>query len=191
MNFALITENYFTSCTSFVAVDNREPFYSTNHYCPTSANNAIVWHDQDGGQTSNVGPIADNGDLSVSAEFAAHLMSFDPYGIEVYPSTLTLSNGTLENRYLLAINNLIDVLDEEKSEIEISPKSGDLLIHELYLSASKLSAIPLEKRVVFRVKGAETAIFFCEEFFDVINTKPSFAKLRKTKISTADVTPKF
>lgn len=191
MNFALITENYFASRVSFTPVDNRESLYSTNDYCPTSAKNAIIWQDFDGGSMSGVGPIVDSGDLSVSAAFAENLMSFDPYGIEVYPSTLKLDDGSVENRYLLAINNLIDVLDEKKSDIEMSPKSGNIIVHELYLSEAKLRAIPLEKRVVFRVKGAETAMFFCEEFFDVINPNSNFDKLRKAKINTKNFAPEF
>lgn len=84
-----------------------------------------MWVDSEGGSIKNVGPIVDCGDLSVSRLFAEILMSFDPFGIEYYPSQLKLEDGEVQNRYILAINNIIDVLDEERSDIEISPRSGD------------------------------------------------------------------
>ncbi|MBP3140080.1 hypothetical protein ACTFQF_22160 [Aliivibrio fischeri] len=130
MYFSLITENYFTSRVNFTCVDNREFFYSTNFYHPTTSNHSIVWKDLEDGKVSQVGPIVDvdRGDLSVSNQFAQKIMSFAPYGVEVYPSKLELKDGQIENRYLLAINNIIDVLDYEKLDIEISPRSGKKFI---------------------------------------------------------------
>ncbi|OCH19490.1 imm11 family protein [Aliivibrio logei] len=191
MYFSLITENYFTSRVSFTCVDGREFFYSTNFYHPTTSNNSIVWKDFEGGKVTQVGPIADNGDLSVNSQFAQKLMSFDPYAVEVYPSKLELEDGVVENRYLLAINNIIDVLDYEKSDIEISPRSGKQIVHILYLSEKKLKKIPLEQRVAFRVKGVETAMFFCEEFFNIIDSDSRFNSLRKEKIDINNRAPKF
>ena len=191
MYFSLISENYFTSSVNFTSVDNREAMYSTNDFHPTSAVNTIVWQDLEGGKVNNVGPIVDCGDLSVSSTFAEKLMSFDPFGIETYPSKLKLDDGELENRYLIAINNVIDVLDEENSDIDISPRSGRQIVHELYLSDEKLSRVPVAKRVAFRVKGVATAMFFCEELFDVVDSIPEFDVLRKAKISTDDEAPKF
>ncbi|EMK3365295.1 hypothetical protein P3592_19895 [Vibrio parahaemolyticus] len=191
MYFSLISENYFFSSVNFVSVDNRESLYSTNHYHPTSSINPVVWVDSEGGSIKNVGPIVDCGDLSVSRLFAEILMSFDPFGIEYYPSQLKLEDGEVQNRYILAINNIIDVLDEERSDIEISPRSGELIVHELFISEEKLKQIPLSNRVAFRVKGAETAMFFCEELFDVIDFMAEFYSLRKAKISTDDLAPKF
>jgi hypothetical protein len=191
MYCSLITENYFTSSVIFTSVDNRESLYSTNIFHPTSSENSIVWQESESGSIKNVGPIVDCGDLSVSSGFASKLMSFDPYGVEVYPSKLKLDDGQLEGRYLVAVNNIIDVLDENKSDIEISPRSGKKIVHELYFSEEKLRSIPMDKRIAFRVKGAETALFFCEELFDVLDSSSEFDVLRKAKISTNDIAPKF
>ncbi|MUK94776.1 hypothetical protein GNP80_20405 [Aliivibrio fischeri] len=191
MYFSLITENYFTSRVNLTCVDNREFFYSTNFYHPTTSNHSIVWKDLKGGKVSQVGPIVDIGDLSVSSQFAQKLMSFDPYGVEVYPSKLELKDGQIENRYLLAINNTIDVLDYDKSDIEISPRSGKKIIHILFLSEKKLKKTPLEQRIAFRIKGAETAMFFCEEFFQTIDSESIFNDLRKEKIHINSRAPKF
>nr|WP_241910554.1 hypothetical protein [Vibrio lentus] len=98
------------STTQFQCVDNREPLYSKSEYEPTSSKSPIVWEALDG-STKQVGNIADNGDLCVTKEFAEIVMSFDPYGIECYPATLKLSDGSLTDRYLLALNNVIDVID--------------------------------------------------------------------------------
>ncbi|EHC7289596.1 imm11 family protein [Vibrio parahaemolyticus] len=191
MYFALISEDYYASSTNFTPVDNRESMYSTNIYHPSSSENPIIWQDLEGGSINSVGPIVDCGDLSVSANFAQMLMSFDPYGIEVYPSLLKADNGVSEGRYLIAVNNVIDVLDEEKSIIKTSPRSGKKLVHVLYLSEEKLKSIPLNKRIAFRVKGAETVMFFCEEFFNEVGSLSEFDVLRKAKVSTLDRAPKF
>ncbi len=187
MYFALITENYFTSKTSFTCIDDREYLYSSNDFNPTSLLTPIVWQDQENRKGVSVGHIADNGDLSVSKELAEIIMSFDPYGIECYPSKLLLNDSELDDRYLLAINNVIDVMDDEKSDIEISPYSGNPIVHDLYLSEQKLKNIPLQNRVIFRVSGAETAMFFCEEIFNIIGSDMSFIKLRKEKIHTDEL----
>ena len=64
-------------------------------------------------------------------------------------------------------------------------------VRYLFISEEKLKQIPLSNRVAFRVKGAETAMFFCEELFDVIDFMAEFDSLRKAKISTDDLAPKF
>ncbi|GAA5648259.1 imm11 family protein [Vibrio proteolyticus] len=191
MNLSIITENYFTSKVNLTPVDHRESLYSTNNYYPTSAKYPIVWEDLEGGSIKNVSPIVDSGDLSVSEEFAEKVMSFDPYGVEFYPSKLKLYDGNIEKRYLLAVNNVIDVIDESKSDIEISPRSGKKIVHSLYISEDKLKNIPLNKRVVFRVSGIETAMFFCEELFDVVAFESKFNGLRKSKFNIKDIAPKF
>lgn len=191
MYFSLITENYLASSVNFTQVDIREPMYATNDYHPTSSEHPIVWKDLERGRVNRVGPIVDCGDLSVSSTFAQKLMSFDPFGVEVYPSRLKLDDGELEGRYLIAVNNVIDVLDEERSRIKKSPRSGNLIVHDLYISDEKLSKIPLEKRVAFRVKGANTTTFFCEELFDVIVRDREFDPLRKAKLSTDNEAPTF
>ncbi|QQO85239.1 imm11 family protein [Shewanella algae] len=187
MYFSLITENYFTSTTSFTCIDNRELLYSTDEFKPTSSLRPIVWQDQESADTSKIGHIIDSGDLSISKVLAEIIMSFDPYGVEFYPSKLTLKNSEVSERYLLAINNVIDVIDEEESDIEVSPYNGDLIIHDLYISEEKLKNTPFNKRVVFRVKGAETAMFFCEEVFNILNCDSSFKDLRMEKVHTDDL----
>ncbi|GAB1080332.1 MAG: hypothetical protein SStaBPW_22230 [Shewanella algae] len=187
MHFSLITENYFTSTTSFTCIDNRELLYSTDEFKPTSSLRPIVWQDQESADTSKIGHIIDSGDLSISKDLAEIIMSFDPYGVEFYPSKLTLKNSEVSERYLLAINNVIDVIDEEESDIEVSPYNGDLIIHDLYISEEKLKNTPFNKRVVFRVKGAETAMFFCEEVFNILNCDSSFKDLRMEKVHTDDL----
>ncbi|MGX2965879.1 imm11 family protein [Shewanella sp. FeAMO] len=187
MYFSLITENYFTSTTSFTCIDNRVLLYSTDEFKPTSSLRPIVWQDQESADTSKIGHIIDSGDLSISKDLAEIIMSFDPYGVEFYPSKLTLKNSEVSERYLLAINNVIDVIDEEESDIEVSPYNGDLIIHDLYISEEKLKNTPFNKRVVFRVKGAETAMFFCEEVFNILNCDSSFKDLRMEKVHTDDL----
>ncbi|WP_249335805.1 imm11 family protein, partial [Vibrio parahaemolyticus] len=115
----------------YTCIDSREPLYSKAQFEPTSSLEPIVWESTDG-FIKGVGNIADNGDLCVSKEFAELVMSFDPYGIECYPAELRLTDGSLSNRYLLALNNVLDVIDESKSRMRKSPKRNKMLVMELY-----------------------------------------------------------
>jgi hypothetical protein len=190
MKFSIISENYQVSSTSFTCVDNREPLYSKADYEPTSSAEPIVWEATDG-SIKGVGSISDNGDLCVSKEFAELVMSFDPFGIECYPAELRLQDGVLKNRYILALNNVIDVIDESKSKTRKSPKRNKLLIMVLYLSEEKLFNTPFNKRVLFRVKGAETATIFCEEIYDFARKSSLFEDLRMFKLDCDQEVPKY
>ncbi|USD31537.1 MULTISPECIES: hypothetical protein [Vibrio] len=190
MKFSIISENYQVSSTSFTCVDNSEPLYSKADYEPTSSADPIVWEATDG-SIKGVGSIADNGDLCVSKEFAELVMSFDPFGIECYPAELRLLDAVLKNRYLLALNNVIDVLDESKSRTRKSPKRNKILIMDLYLSEEKLLNTPFHKRVLFRVKGAETATIFCEEIYDLARKNSLFEDLRMFKLDCDQEVPKY
>ena len=190
MNFSIISENYLTSSVSFTCVDNRESLYSKEVFEPTSSSKPIIWEALDG-SVKGVGNIADNGDLCVSKELAELVMSFDPYGIECYPAELKLQDGTVSNRYLLALNNIIDVADWSKSRTRKSPKRNKILIMELYLSEEKLKEIPFHKRVLFRVKGAEIATVFCEEIYDLVSDVDTFGDLRKFKLDCDKEVPKY
>ncbi len=190
MNFSIISENYHESTTNFVCIDSRELLYSKSDFEPTSSLEPIVWESTDG-LIRGVGNIADNGDLCVSKEFAELVMSFDPYGIGYYPAELILSDGSILNRYLLALNNILDVIDESKSRMRKSPKRNKMLVMELYLSDEKLKNIPFQNRVLFRVKGAETATIFCEEIFDIVKGNKSFSDLRAFKLDCDKEVPKY
>ncbi|HFQ5289996.1 TPA: DUF1629 domain-containing protein [Vibrio vulnificus] len=190
MKFSIISENYPISQMIYTCIDSREPLYSKAQFEPTSSLEPIVWESTDG-FIKGVGNIADNGDLCVSKEFAELVMSFDPYGIECYPAELRLTDGSLSNRYLLALNNVLDVIDESKSRMRKSPKRNKMLVMELYLSEEKLNKIPLQNRVLFRVKGAETATIFCEEIFDLVSGTESFSDLRVFKLDCDKEVPKY
>jgi len=190
MNYSIITESYFSARTSFTCIDAREHLYSKNNYEPTSALSPIEWEDLTG-LVADVTNIADNGDLCVSKAFAELVMSFDPFGIECYPAKLILEDGVVENRYILALNNIIDVMDDTKSVLQKSPKRNKMLTLVLFLSEEKLGALPLENRILYRVKGAETTTFYCEEIFDLIENAEQFGDLRKIKLDTNQEAPKF
>ncbi|WP_261886077.1 hypothetical protein [Vibrio pomeroyi] len=190
MKFAIISENFNRSTTQFQCVDNREPLYSKSEYEPTSSKSPIVWEALDS-STEQVGNIADNGDLCVTKEFAEIVMSFDPYGIECYPATLKLSDGSLTDRYILALNNVIDVIDDFKSRTRKSPKRNKILVMELYLSEVKLAQIPFQKRILLRVQGADTATVFCEEIYDLVAQDDRYSDLRMFKLDCNQEVPKY
>ncbi|MGR5286338.1 hypothetical protein ACP3V5_13525 [Vibrio maritimus] len=190
MRFSIISEDFKRSMASFVCVDSREPLYSSSTYEPTSSLESIIWESEDG-NIKGIGNIADNGDLCVSREFAELVMSFDPYGIECYPATIKLANGTLDSRYLLALNNVVDVIDEVKSKMRKSPKRDKMLIKGLYISEDKLTELPICKRVVFRIKGAETYTIFCHEIYDLVVNDSQFSDLRTIDLDCSKEVPKF
>lgn len=190
MDFSVISEDFMRSSTAFRCVDSREYFYGTNNYHPTTSENSIKWEDKNV-ISSMVYPIADNGDICIEKELAEVIMSFDPYGIEVYPASLITKDKELNNRYILAINNIQDVVDFDRSVVEKSPNNGDLIVHRLFLSPDKISKIPFNRRVIYRAKYADTTSFFAPEVFDLIKDDIRFSLLRKIKISTNMRAPKF
>lgn len=190
MEFAIISEDLMRSPSHFQCVDSREFFYSTNNYHPTSSIQPFKWLDNNI-PAEFVHPIVNNGDLCINKELAEIIMSFDPYGVEVYPAALVTKDSELSDRYILAVNNIQDVADFEKSAMEISPYGGELIIHRLFLSSEKLKSIPIEKRIVYRVKDAETAMFFAPEIYDLIKDDDRFSILKKLKKKTSMRAPKF
>lgn len=190
MEFALISEDLLRSPSQFQCVDNREYLYSTNDFHPTTSINPIKWSDNNI-PSKYIHPIANNGDICVTKEFAEIIMSFDPYGIEVYPASLITKDEELSNRYIIALNNIQDVADFDKSVTEVSEDSGKLLIYRLFLSEEKLNKIPFNKRIIYRVKNANTAVFFASEIYDLIQDDDRFSKLRKIKKNTSMRAPKF
>ncbi len=190
MEYAVISEDYMRSSSQFQCVDSREILYSNNDYIPTTTINAIKWEDKN--ITKNlVHPISDNGDICITKELAEIIMSFDPYRIEVYPASLLIQDGELSERYLLAINNIQDVADMNRSAIEISEDTGSIIVHRLFLSDTKLNEIQFNKRVIYRIKGAETAVFFAPEIYDLIINDYRFYLVRKIKKNTSMRAPKF
>ncbi|WP_268809816.1 hypothetical protein, partial [Vibrio parahaemolyticus] len=167
MEFSVISEDFMRSSSAFQSVDDREFLYSTNNFHPTSSENPIRWEDKNI-TSSMVHPISDNGDICVSKELAELVMSFDPYGVEFYPASLLTKDGEITERYILALNNIQDVVDFERSVIEVSPNSGNLIVHRLFLSPEKILNIPFHKRVVYRAEGSDTAVFFAPEIYDLI-----------------------
>ncbi|AIW13578.1 hypothetical protein VITU102760_25580 [Vibrio tubiashii] len=190
MEFSVISEDFMRSSTAFQCVDSREFFYSTNNYHPTTSESSIKWEDKNI-MSSMVHPIADNGDICVTKDLAEIIMSFDPYGVEVYPASLVTKDEEINNRYILAINNIQDVVDFDRSVVEKSPYNGDLIVHRLFLCSDKISRIPFNKRIIYRSKDADTAVFFAPEIFDLIKDDSRFALLRKLKKNTKMRAPKF
>lgn len=190
MDFSVISEDLMRSPSHFQCVDNREFLYSTNSFQPTSSIDPIKWSDSNT-PSKYVHPIANNGDICVTKELAEIIMSFDPYGIEFYPASLLTKDGEIFERYILAINNTQDVADLDRSAIEISPYGGGVIIHRLFLSAEKLESIPEEKRVIYRVKDAGSAVFFDPKIYELIKDDSRFSLLRKLKKNTSMRAPKF
>ncbi|HDM8153035.1 TPA: hypothetical protein P0E35_001403 [Vibrio harveyi] len=190
MEFSVISEDFMRSSSAFQSVDDRDFLYSTNNFHPTSSENPIRWEDKNI-TSSMVHPISDNGDICVSKELAELVMSFDPYGVEFYPASLLTKDGEITERYILALNNIQDVVDFERSVIEVSPNSGNLIVHRLFLSPEKILNIPFHKRVVYRAEGADTAVFFTPEIYDLINNDSRFSLVRKMKKNTSTRAPKF
>ena len=185
MKIARINEALSASNAIFMADDARAYFYEDIDFTPVSIAAPIIWSD-DNVLARHVFDITNAGDLSVTAKVAEIFMSFDPYGITVLPNRLNCADGMSEQvRYVIAINNVIDVMDEDKSHIETKVRHFDPEKHgydvplderksiisqrisKLYLSEEKISKVAESKRHIFRVKGANV-FFFSKDIFDVI-----------------------
>lgn len=159
IGLATLSEDFSSSDAMFTDVDAREYLYSTNEYIPCSSLNPLRWEDLDI-DIADVPDMVDKGDKVVNKEIAELIMSFDPYGVEFYPVELKGENGVLQNRYLLSVKNIIDVIDNERSRIIENPKPHRApIVSRLAICPEKLGNIPLNKRLVFRVKESNTIFF--------------------------------
>ncbi|MCX8804706.1 hypothetical protein NOL29_25880 [Vibrio parahaemolyticus] len=103
------------------------------------------------------------GAFNVTKPIAELIMSFDPYGVEVYPAKLTCSgDGVLTERYIIAVDNLVDVVDYDKG-IKVTDVTT-----RFYLSNEKIKELPDSKRHVFKPVGM-TKTFFSIELFEALN----------------------
>lgn len=183
MKLAYINENTGESDAMFMCSDKREYLYEDLEFIPISALNPIVWEDEDS-YSEAVFDITNSGDLSVTSAIANVFMSFDPYGIAVLPNRLGCMDGlSTQERYIIAINNELDVLDEEKSFVESIVEHYDLeehsyevpfderesfhsiIVHKLYIDEKKLTSYPMCRRHIFRVAGTNS-IFFSSEIYE-------------------------
>ncbi|WP_413731081.1 MULTISPECIES: imm11 family protein [unclassified Shewanella] len=183
MELAYINENTEESDAMFSCSDNRGHLYEDMDYIPVSALSAVIWEDEDS-YSEAVFDITNSGDLSVTKPIADVFMSFDPYGVAFLPNKLQCMDGlSTQQRYIIAINNELDVLDEEKSSIEsfvehYDPKEHgydvpleeresfhSVLVQKLYLDREKLETYPMNRRHIFRVKGTNS-FFFSSEIYD-------------------------
>lgn len=195
----------------FMVDDLRSYLYEYIDFYPVSVISPVIWSDENM-MAGGVFDITNSGDLSVTAPIAEVFMSFDPYGVSVLPSRLHCVDGASEQvRYIVAINNEVDLVDEDKSSIETKvihynpEKHGyDVPLEErksivshrvsrLYLDEKKLKSFPEFKRHMFRVKNTET-FFFSEEVFNALCEIGRKGKARGLTAYPFDVTeqaPKF
>ncbi|SFM22588.1 hypothetical protein SAMN04487963_1799 [Marinobacter zhejiangensis] len=159
VRLATLSEDFSSSDAMFTDVDEREYLYSTNEYTPCSSLNPLLWEDLDI-DVEDIPDMVDKGDRVVNREIAELIMSFDPYGVEFYPVELKGENGVLKNRYLLSVKNIIDAVDYSRSRIIENPKPHrPPIVSRLAICPEKLERIPLNKRLVFRVRESNTIFF--------------------------------
>ena len=185
MDISYINENTNESEAMFTSTDKRSYFYESITYVPTSIVSPIIWSDENIFSDA-VFDITNSGDLSVTSAIAKVFMSFDPYGITVLPNRLKCYDQlSEEKRYIIAINNELDVMDENKSSFEVKIRQYDPEKHgynvpieeqkslitkrikSLYIDEGKLKSYPENKRHIFRVKGTNN-FFFSSQMFDEI-----------------------
>lgn len=97
------------------------------------------------------------------------------YGVQLISAIITGKDKELyENYFYLHIHNHLPVLDREKSVYTwIERRQRANPIEKLYLNNDLLSAIPLEKRLVFRLKENSTFEIFHKSIVDkIIATEP-------------------
>lgn len=188
MEIAYINEDFNQGESLFTAVDTRSSFYEDNDFTPTSCIKEIVWTDDNISEIEALDLIRD-GAFNVTRPIAELIMSFDPYGVEFYPARLTCSgDGVLTERYILAVDNLVDVVDFDKSV-----KVTDVTTH-FYLSDEKIKKLPEAKRHVFKPIGM-TKTFFSIELFEALVRLDQEGKINTSIVAfsfdTSEETPRI
>lgn len=169
---ATFSENILANDLLVKPSDNREFLYSINHYLPVSSSNPIVWSAGDH-ELDEVPDIMDKGDRLVSRLIMEAIMAWDPYGVLFLPAELHSTSNKLDGFYIMSVNNIIDVMDEEQSHVFTADKSHiglppRVVVSELYISESKYNAVPSYKKHVFRVKDADDTVFFSTELVNQV-----------------------
>nr|WP_269809247.1 DUF1629 domain-containing protein [Enterovibrio nigricans] len=187
MRVAYINEDFNEGESLFISTDIRSSLYDDNYFIPTTSVSEIIWQDKNN-QNIEALDIIRGGLFNFTKDIAELIMSFDPYGVEMYPSKLTCAgNGVIDNRYILAIDNLVDAVDLEKS-IRITDVTT-----RFYLSDEKLRLLPESKRHVFKPIGM-TKTFFSMEIFEALVRLDALGKINTSIIAfsfdTSEETPR-
>ncbi|NOI59680.1 MULTISPECIES: DUF1629 domain-containing protein [Vibrio] len=188
MEIAYINEDFNEGESLFTSVDIRSSFYDDNDFTPTSCINEIVWTDDDISDMEALDLIR-GGAFNVTRPIAELIMSFDPYGVEFYPAKLTCSgDGALTERYIVAVDNLVDVVDFDRS-IKVTDVTT-----RFYLSDEKIRKLPESKRHVFKPIGM-TKTFFSIELFDALVRLDAEGKINTSIVAfsfdTSEETPRI
>lgn len=89
----------------------------------------------------------------VSLKMKELFSSLDIFGTQLLPAVVKCKDKVFENYWMLHIFLEIDCIDRDKSEIEYY-KSGKILdVEKMVLNQDVLKNIPLEERLIFRLKG--------------------------------------
>ncbi|MDR2924541.1 MAG: hypothetical protein LBU76_01050 [Azoarcus sp.] len=92
--------------------------------------------------------------LAFENSLYAILEPLELYNVQFIPASIEVKKGTGIDGYWLMHNyNHVECMDLEKSDCEISPRTEKVSwIRKIVLSPEKLSKVPLEKRLFFRMK---------------------------------------
>ncbi|SHO23005.1 Putative uncharacterized protein [Moritella viscosa] len=164
---ATFSENLLSNDIMSQTLDSREFLYSSQKFVPISVINPIIWEAADA-DMMGIPDILDKGDRIISKVVMEAIMAWDPYAVVVLPAALKADDGLAKDRYLLSVNNIIDVMDEDESFVFMKDLSDydlppELKVAELFIDAEKYHLIPEHKKHIFRVKGSDDTIFFSME----------------------------
>nr|WP_086937945.1 DUF1629 domain-containing protein [Thaumasiovibrio occultus] len=169
---ATLSEDLLSNDIMAKPSDAREYLHSHNRYIPVSSDNYFVW-DIGEADIDALPDMIDKGDRVVSKAVMDVIMSWDPYGVIFVPVKLKSNDSLSDSRYIMAVNNIIDVMDEENSFVFTRDNSRynlppDIVVNELYISETKYAQICESKKHIFRVKGADGTIFFSAQMANTV-----------------------
>ncbi|MGC3835190.1 imm11 family protein [Moritella viscosa] len=165
--FSADTEELATFSENLLSNDIMSQAFSSEGFLPISAINPIIW-EAAGTDVMGIPDILDKGDRIISKVVMDAIMAWDPYAVVFLPAALKADDGLAKERYLLSVNNIIDVMDEEESFVFMKDLSDydlppELRVRRLFIDAEKYHVIPEHKKHIFRVKGSDDTIFFSME----------------------------
>jgi hypothetical protein len=114
--------------------------------------------------------FAAGGNSVISKKIADIMLPMNIKGIQLIPATVKSNKGVIyEDFFFVYIHHYIEAMDKEKSKFEVSSSgSGVYFIDSFRLDEKVLKEIPLEERLVFKLKESGTKNLYHRSVVDAI-----------------------
>ena len=121
------------------------------------------------------------GNSLISKKIADVMLPMNIKGIQLIPAIVESNKGIIyEDFFYVYIHHYIEAMDEEKSDFKKRP-SGVYFIDSFRLNEKVLKEIPLEERLVFKLKEDGTNLYHKSVVDVIMATKPEGVQFTKVE----------